>query len=181
MGGLTYPADAQPRNHEDAPDLVEIIDPGNCECTAAGSHQYRRDDHEQLVVTTKYGEQPQDDTRPCQDAQADGQATKPDLNGVVSIDICRLVSLVFGAERSELSGGDHELNASTGQNIRMEKKLAPLMKVMTRVRIRVRGACARRFGNIGYGANLLSQTRKPTIMMNPMIRGARTKAEVQGC
>lgn len=32
----------------------------------------------------------------------------------------------------------------------IEKKLAPEIKVMTRVRARIRGACFRRDGNMGY-------------------------------
>lgn len=42
--------------------------------------------------------------------------------------------------------------ACVGQNMRMEKKLAPEMNVMTKVRARMRGSCCRRFGNIGFFA-----------------------------
>ena len=61
--------------------------------------------------------------------------------------------------------------------MRIEKKLAPEMKVITSVRARVRGACLRRLGNMGNFANLTSQTTNMTRNANPMISGARTWAD----
>jgi len=61
-----------------------------------------------------------------------------------------------------------------GQKSSTEKKLAPEMKVMTRVKARMRGDCLRRAGNIGYLANLASQMAKATSRKKPMKRGART-------
>lgn len=70
----------------------------------------------------------------------------------------------------------YTLKAWVGQKSRTEKKLAPEMKVMTRVSMRMRGACFRRAGNIGNLANLASQTQKATSMKKPMKSGARTWA-----
>ena len=64
--------------------------------------------------------------------------------------------------------------------MRYEKKLAPEMKVISKVRDRMRGSCLRRFGNIGYGANQASQTRKAMMSAAPMSKGARTWAECHG-
>lgn len=58
--------------------------------------------------------------------------------------------------------------------MRMEKKLAPEMNVMTSVRTRVQGACFMRLGNMGYLANLASQTQKITRKTKPSMSGTRT-------
>lgn len=55
----------------------------------------------------------------------------------------------------------------------IEKKFAPLMKVMMRVSVRMRGAWMMRLGNIGYLANHPSQTIKRTIRAAPSRRGTR--------
>lgn len=44
----------------------------------------------------------------------------------------------------------YTLNDWVGQNMITEKKLAPEMKVITRVKPRVRGSCFKRLGKIGY-------------------------------
>ena len=58
----------------------------------------------------------------------------------------------------------------------MEKKLAPEMKVMTRVRARIRGACFRREGNIGCLAPYTSQKQKAMMRNVPRRRGTSTCA-----
>jgi hypothetical protein len=62
----------------------------------------------------------------------------------------------------------------------MEKKLAPEMNVITRVRARIRGACCKRAGNMGYFAPFASHTQKAMSMQAPRIKGARTCADFHG-
>lgn len=64
-----------------------------------------------------------------------------------------------------------------GQNIMTEKKLAPEMKVMMSVMIRIRELCHRRFGNMGYLVPHLSQATKAIHKKIPRSKGARTCAE----
>ncbi len=73
----------------------------------------------------------------------------------------------------------YTLKACVGQKNRIEKKLAPEMKVITRVRARMRGACLRRAGNIGYGARA-SQKPKPIMRSAPSISGTSTCADLHG-
>ena len=70
--------------------------------------------------------------------------------------------------------GTNTLKACVGQNMRTEKKLAPLMNVITSVRTRVLGAWLILLGNMGYLANLASHTTKATSNKAPMISGAST-------
>lgn len=44
----------------------------------------------------------------------------------------------------------YTLNDCVGQNMMTEKKFAPEMNVMMRVRPRVRGSCFKRVGKMGY-------------------------------
>lgn len=60
----------------------------------------------------------------------------------------------------------------------IEKKFAPLINVITKVKAKMRGACLRRDGNMGYLAPFTSQTQKATMSKNPRISGARTCAEL---
>lgn len=66
------------------------------------------------------------------------------------------------------------LNDWVGQKRSTEKKLAPEMKVMTRVSARIRGLCLNREGNMGYLAPLISQNTKASRRNAPRIRGAST-------
>jgi hypothetical protein len=59
-----------------------------------------------------------------------------------------------------------------------EKKLAPEIKVMIRVRARIRGSRKRRDGNMGNLAPLASQTQKAIQNAAPRSKGTRTWAEV---
>ena len=74
----------------------------------------------------------------------------------------------------------YTLNACVGQKRRTEKKLAPDMKVMTRVRARIRGLCFKRAGNMGNLANFASQIANATSRKKPRNRGTRTWAVFQG-
>lgn len=59
----------------------------------------------------------------------------------------------------------------------IEKKLAPEMNVMTNVSARMRGACSRRDGNMGYLVPKASQKPKAMSIHAPRIKGARTWAD----
>ena len=73
----------------------------------------------------------------------------------------------------------YTLKACVGQKRSTEKKLAPEMHVMINVRMRIRGLCFMRAGNMGYGANLASQTTKATRRKKPTKSGTRTWADFQ--
>ena len=58
-------------------------------------------------------------------------------------------------------------------------KLAPDMKVIMRVKVRTRGLCLRRFGNMGKLANFASQMKKAVSRKEPRNKGTRTWAVFQ--
>ena len=70
----------------------------------------------------------------------------------------------------------YTLKAWVGQKRSTEKKLAPEMKVMTSVKVRMRGDCLRRAGNMGYVANFHSQITNAKRRKAPTRIGARTWA-----
>jgi hypothetical protein len=62
-----------------------------------------------------------------------------------------------------------------GQNIKIEKKFAPDIAVITKVKESTRASLFIRDGNIGNLANLISHIGKATnSRRNPSIRGAKT-------
>ena len=87
----------------------------------------------------------------------------------------------MGSPRTPTPTGScpYTLNACVGQKRRTEKKLAPDMKVITRVKARMRGLCFRRAGNMGNLANLASQMAKAASRKKPRNRGTRTWAVFQ--
>ena len=94
-------------------------------------------------------EQPKDDTSADEDREADRDATDADLDWVVAVDIeCLGWPMAEGLARTRKT-----LNGwCTNQNMMIEKKFAPEMNVMTRVKLRMRGSCLSRLGNIGCAA-----------------------------
>src|SRR5947207_2175856 len=60
-----------------------------------------------------------------------------------------------------------------------EKKLAPEIKVMIRVKVRIRGSRKRRDGNMGNLAPLASQTQKAMMKAAPSSKGTRTPQYLQ--
>lgn len=62
------------------------------------------------------------------------------------------IYILYTLAKIRLDMQDHSLKAWVGQNMIIEKKFAPEMNVITKVRAKIRGACFRRDGNMGYFA-----------------------------
>ena len=116
-GGDDDAADAQAREHEEAPHLVEVIRGGRGQATAAGRHQHGRDDHELLVVAAEHAEQAEHDAGAGDDGQADGEAADADADGVVAVHVEGLRRPEHD-HRDEVGAGDEGDDEGKGEDER---------------------------------------------------------------
>jgi hypothetical protein len=68
-------ADTQASEHEDSPELAQVVHASDSDCSTASCHENRGDNHQCLVVATENRKKPEDDTSACQDRETDGKST----------------------------------------------------------------------------------------------------------
>jgi len=94
--------DSETAENEETPESVEIVSVGYCKGTAASSHEDGRDDQQFTIVATEDGQEPENETGACENAETDGNAPNADTDWVMTVNI------------ESLSGPEHDDGEEVG-------------------------------------------------------------------